>query len=173
MKIDWSKVDWEKVDKEKAEFIYREAQTVHRDIMKNHDVLNDKAFQLLALTTTILIAVSSALLSQWSVIDAAIKGAAIGFILPAFFAATSFSWVVWPRHISYSAVEPDAIMGSDYYQKPIEEMLHGAVMLSVDRLNGAHRSVGPRTKGLRVGLVLLVLSITLPFILFVTLSFSA
>lgn len=170
MRIDWSAKDWSKVDMDKAEFIYREAQMVSREVIQSHNVLNDKAFRLLSLVATMLVTIGTALVSQWGGISIALQITGVVFLILATAAVVSFSCVVWPRDVQFSAAEPDAFFVDTYYRNSLRDILHGSIMTSVDRLDAMYPALMFKRTCLRAGVVFLVCASTMPALVFIGFS---
>ena len=165
----WEKIDWTKVGKEKALFLHQEAKENEHEVVAAINAMNQKAFNVLALTLPLLIVMVSALLSQWSVLNLDVRWAGLVMSVGLFLSATFLFIAVFPRGIIYAASPPDVYFSNDYYKKPMLDILHGDLMGAARDIEHNEKILKYRGNCVRIGFAVL-LTITplavLTFILF-------
>ena len=167
---EWKEIDWAKVGKEKAIFLYQEAKETEHEVVAAINALNQKAFNLLTLTFPFLIALISALLSQWTVIDTAVRLAGLVMSGGLFLSAGSMFAALFPRQIFYVSASPDQYFAHDYYKGTMIEILHGNLRGAVRDITYNEKVLRHRGIFFRIGFALLMAVTPLAVLTFFILS---
>jgi len=157
--VDWDTVNWDTVDLVKAEFFYGESQTVLRELIDSHNVMNSKAFHLLALVGSIVVAIVSVALSRWEAATIDVRVASAVFVLGCLIAMTRLGKAIWPRDVPFSAGEPEAYFSTSLYAQGMLDILHSSIMTNSRQINSSHQAMLARKKALRSGLLWILASI--------------
>lgn len=170
MKIDWDKVDWDKVGKEKAMFLFREAKENEHEVVDAINDLNRKAFNLLALALPLLIALGSALLSQWSVLESASRWAGSVMVAGLLGSATFLLVAIYPRKIAYVAGSPDTYFAKEFYKNSMLDIIHGSLISATERVDINDAILAYRGRFLTLGVATLLAVTPLAGVVFIVFS---
>lgn len=151
-------IDWSQMDRGKSEFIYEEAKSFHQEITDSLNVMNDKSFQLIALTLPILTIIISYLTVNWGALENNVLISGFIFSLFLLMSLKALITAIWPRSISFYSAEPLSYFSTDYYKENYIDIIQGNTLLAFDNIEINHKTQKIREKWLKHGLRLLFLS---------------
>ena len=170
MKIDWEKIDWDKVGKEKAAFLFREAKDNEHEVVSAINDLNRKAFNLLALTLPLLIALGSALLSLWNVLESALKWSGAAMVSGLMMGSAFLLAAIYPQCIAYVSGSPDTYFSSEFYKSSMLDILHGNLISAAKRVDRNERILARRGRFFILAAAVLLVIVPGSAVIFIAVS---